>query len=82
MKKERKSNKRVVLILSLVMCMFLSTPVFGATLSGTTEVVSKGEPSFARVEETMWYFRTHNGVRQRRLWSITYGHWKTAWMKV
>lgn len=31
-------------------------------------------------ERVKWYFRTNNGVLEKRLWSITYGHWITAWV--
>ena len=30
-------------------------------------------------EQTEWKYRTYNGHRQRRLWSITYGKWLTDW---
>lgn len=30
-------------------------------------------------EQTEWYYRTYNGNKQRRLWSITYGKWLTDW---
>ena len=35
-----------------------------------------------REEEFMWFYRTYNGVEQKRLWSITYGHWVTDWIDV
>ena len=35
-----------------------------------------------RTEETRWYYRTNNGVREKRLWSITRGKWLTNWMPV
>ena len=33
-------------------------------------------------EETVWCTRIHNGVLQKRLWSITYGKWLTEWEDV
>ncbi len=33
-----------------------------------------------RAEQTKWYYRTYNGQYQKRLWSITEGHWLTDWM--
>ena len=33
-----------------------------------------------QAEETQWYFRTHNGVLQKRLWSFTQGKWLTDWI--
>ena len=31
-------------------------------------------------EEFCWYFRTRDGVREMRLWSITKGRWVTDWV--
>lgn len=31
-------------------------------------------------EQTQWYYRTYNGQRQKRLWSLTRGIWLTDWM--
>lgn len=36
--------------------------------------------SVARTEETEWFYRTINGVREKRLWSYTYNKWLTDWM--
>ena len=33
-------------------------------------------------EVTEWYFRNNNGICEKRLWSVTYGKWLTAWMPV
>lgn len=33
-----------------------------------------------RADETEWVYRTYNGKRQMRLWSITYQHWLTDWI--
>lgn len=30
--------------------------------------------------ETRWYYRRIDGVREKRLWSITEGRWLTAWL--
>lgn len=37
-----------------------------------------------RKEETEWYFRENpqTGVLEKRLWSNTYGKWKTDWEPV
>ncbi len=34
----------------------------------------------ARAIETKWYYRTYNGVYQKRLWSLTDQKWLTDWM--
>ena len=36
--------------------------------------------SSERKEEKVWKFRIYNGVRQKRLWSITYRCWLTDWI--
>lgn len=38
---------------------------------------SAAEP---RIEELEWIYRYHDGKYQRRLWSITYGVWRTDWI--
>ena len=37
----------------------------------------------SRAEETEWYYRiVDNLIVQKRLWSITYGYWKTDWITI
>lgn len=33
-------------------------------------------------EVVRWYYRTNNGVREMRLWSVTRGIWLTDWVPV
>ena len=33
-----------------------------------------------REEVLMWFYRMHNGIQQKRLWSVTYGYWITDWI--
>lgn len=33
-------------------------------------------------EEVRWYYRVRDGVREMRLWSITYQRWLTDWVPV
>ena len=40
----------------------------------------KGDEEPGRSEEFMWFYRIHNGVQQKRLWSLTYGYWATDWI--
>lgn len=46
------------------------------------EAPTPDEPSAAspRAEELEWYYRYYNGKYQRRLWSHTYGVWRTDWI--
>ncbi|MFP3156352.1 hypothetical protein LQZ18_18390 [Lachnospiraceae bacterium ZAX-1] len=35
-----------------------------------------------RAEKTQWYYQSVGGRLQKRLWSITYGVWRSDWMWV
>lgn len=35
-----------------------------------------------QAEETVWYTRVHDGMLQKRLWSITNERWLTDWIDV
>jgi len=79
--------KRIIsLILALGMCFSLSTAVFAECTDtpneeAIQELVIEGDQN--RAEETKWYYRiTGDGLVQRRLWSITYGYWKTDWITI
>lgn len=71
--------------LAFVMVLSVSTAAFAEV---PTDVESAEEESIVkpsdptRAEETVWYFRTYHGVRQMRLWSLTYGHWLTDWIDI
>ena len=45
---------------------------------GVEEAGEKAEPT--REEMFKWYYRLYNGVKQKRLWSLTYGYWVTDWI--
>ena len=47
-----------------------------ATGDGTNSIV---EP---RLEEMEWVYRVYNGNIDKRLWSNTYGVWRTDWIIV
>ncbi len=32
--------------------------------------------------KTKWYYRTYNGIYQKRLWSFTENKWLTDWINV
>lgn len=76
----------ISLLLALMMCFSVSAAAFAdehvteeeAGLVATSD--DSGEPT--RAEETCWYFRTVNGIRQMRLWSLTYGKWLTDWIDI
>ncbi len=62
----------VALALSLMVVCMPEAPVRAASNDGAVV-----QPC---VNKTQWYYRTYNGKRQRRLWSITYEKWMTDWM--
>ena len=74
--------KKIVTFL-LIMQM-LCVPAFAAEVSNPQYIDSNTEQTEIqpRVEETQWYYRVNNGVLEKRLWSITYGYWKTDWEPV
>lgn len=74
------------LILALVICLSISTAAFAETQdfpeeeAGEELVIPGDQPQW---EETEWYYRiTEDGLVQRRLWSCTYGYWKTDWITI
>lgn len=78
-------KKLISLFLSLALCLSLASGVTafadGAPGDGQPGVSASGEP--VRAEETEWYSRiTDEGWIQIRLWSITYGYWKTDWITI
>lgn len=67
----------------LLIAMFLSLSVTAladfSTPSEYTETIEEN----TRAEETEWVYRiTDDGLLQMRLWSITYGYWKTDWITI
>lgn len=64
-----------------------------AVLCALTLVASGVAPAYANVppsggiaepqaERIRIYYRTRDGVREMRIWSLTYQHWKTDWVPV
>lgn len=75
-----------------ILALFLALLTLGTCiLAGAAEVDVPAEPAAVadaeegispQMEETVWYTRTINGKRQKRLWSITKGCWLTDWIDV
>jgi len=68
----------------LLVLQMLCTPAFAAEVT-VPETVSTGTEQTEvqpRAEQTKWYYRVNNGVLEKRLWSLTYGYWKTDWEPV
>ena len=79
--------KRIIsLFLAIIICLSFSATVFAESpfdqdLPGDGSEYS-GRVDPMRPEETVWYFRTFNGMKQMRLWSLTYGRWLTPWIDI
>lgn len=43
---------------------------------------SGGGDAVIQSEEILIYYRTRDGVREMRVWSLTYQRWKTDWVPV
>ena len=65
------------LILGLIVSLLTVTPTFAANTEPTTVELNS---TVARAEEVQWKYRTYNGKRQKRCWSVTYQKWKTDWI--
>lgn len=79
--------KRILsLLLALTVLLSVSIPALADWIpapDGSEEEIVAIEPGDStRHEETTWYYRVHNGMLQKRLWSITYGRWLTDWLDV
>ena len=77
-------SKRRMWCVLLVMLMSLTFSInaYATEISMGNTTGQNGDQITTRAEQVRWYHRIHNGVKQRRLWSITYGYWKTNWIKV
>ena len=79
-------KKIVCMLLALMLCFNLSAIAFAeqpdtSDDGNISDIVDSGNNP--RAEETKWYFRiTDEGWVQQRLWSLTYGYWKTDWITI
>jgi len=64
----------------VLMCLTFSVPSYAAEVP----MVVTGEIQASQItimtEQTTWVHRVYKGIRQKRLWSLTYNRWKTNWM--
>lgn len=73
--------KRIMtLVMALIITVFSVMPAMAATSENNSVLISGSGDVITRAEETKWYYRDVNGYLEMRLWSITYGYWKTDWM--
>lgn len=65
-----------LLAVLLIFCSISVLPV-SASEESSSEAQTYAE---TRTDEVVWYTRVYNGVRQKRLWSVTYNCWLTDWI--
>lgn len=76
--------KKTLIAILLVLAMMVSgLSVLAAAAEAPVPPTQAEDGGIApHTEETVWYVRVHNGVLQKRLWSITYERWLTDWIDV
>lgn len=79
-------NRLINFLLALILVLSISVSSFAvgpeAPDGSEIEIIAIESGESTRAEETTWYFRVHNGMLQKRLWSITYRYWKTDWIDI
>lgn len=80
-------NCKTMVIRLLSLCLVLAalvaiTPTAFASENTTSSNPPMSEQITPRIDETGWYYRTYNGLFQKRLWSYTEGKWLTDWITV
>ena len=70
-------------ILSAALAVLCALTLF---TSGIAPAHAYAPPSEGTVEpqaeQILIYYRTNHGVREMRIWSLTYAHWITDWTPV
>ncbi|MGX9755331.1 hypothetical protein ACWYRQ_03595 [Clostridioides difficile] len=74
-------KKGILGLLLVIMCVTGTDMVYAAEVNLAIETASSKSVD-TKAEQLKWYYRIHNGKKQKRLWSITYGYWKTNWINV
>lgn len=76
--------KKLVSIAIIIIALFTFPLAVTATETkvAVDNTVTGGEYETTHMEVTQWYSRVNNGVLEVRLWSVTYGYWKTDWIVV
>lgn len=66
----------------LLTCMTLLFAANPAPIVSTVSPIQiqKEEDSSTHAVDTEWFYRTYNGVYQKRLWSYTQNKWLTDWI--
>lgn len=70
-------KKGFLVVLAFITIIHSKTYVYAGNILTTTESsqVINHSQIMPRAEVKEYKYRIHNGKLQRRLWSVTYGHW-------
>lgn len=70
-------RKRFLISFALIIIIHNNTYVHAADTLSTTEnsQIINHSHAIPHAEVREYKYRIHNGKLQRRLWSVTYGHW-------
>ncbi|MBU5426002.1 hypothetical protein KQI41_06195 [Tissierella pigra] len=80
-----KKKKILLLLITIFSTLIFSNTIYASegsiqTLMEYSKVFDESiEPQYEKVR---WYYRTVNGKKQKRLWSLTAGEWLTDWQWV
>lgn len=77
----KKRKRTVFFVAGVILILAFGIGAFVYLGHNTVSAMGNNDTLLCK-EETVWYFRTENGVTQKRQWSYTYGKWLTDWTEV
>lgn len=72
--KQRILTAVAALLCALALFTTGAAPVYAYAATGEDSGIS------TQAEQVRWYYRMNHGVKEMRLWSITYMEWITDWV--
>lgn len=74
-------KKRVWMSIVLIAMLQCSTIAYAnANINSENVTATESNQVSPRAEVQEWKWRVSNGKLQKRLWSVTYGHWVGNWI--
>ena len=74
-------KRRILTVVTTVLCTLMLLSAGIAPVHAYAPPSGEGD-AVVQAEQVRWYFRTRDGVREMRLWSLTYQEWMTDWIPV
>lgn len=71
-------KKKMLFTLAVIATIQCGTVAYAGTITESANTTISNQIS-TRAEQREWKFRIVNGQQQKRLWSVTYGHWIGEW---